>query len=419
MKRTVIIGIDGVPFEVMDDLSVNKTMPHFGTLREEGTFKKMRSSMPEVSSVSWSSIITGKNPGEHGIFGFTDLLEGTYTLSFPHFGKLKAPPFWKRDGTFVIINVPSTYPASPLKGVLVSGFISPDLEKAVYPPEYVKVLREVDYKIDVDTKKAQKSKELLFKELHDTLDSRMKACNYFWDKIDWDVFMIVFTGTDRLEHFLWDAYEDETHEYHKRFLQFFSRIDEAVRTIAERLHRNDSLIMVSDHGMEGITCSMHVNSFLEEKGFLIKGKDPRMGYNNIKEGTKAFALDPGRIYINKEGKYPRGCVPAAEEEDVINEVMEAFETLEKDGEKVIKKTYLKEQIYHGAYTGDAPDVVLLPSKGVNLKGGILSDAVFGTDSLTGKHTQENAFLYVKGDSFVREDPSVEDVVPLVQACMEW
>jgi len=419
-KRTVIIGIDGVPFRLIDDLSQNGTMPSFGTLLEEGVFKKMSSSIPEVSSVSWSSIITGKNPGEHGIFGFTDLLSNTYTLSFPHSGKLKQPPFWQKEGEFVIINVPSTYPASHLNGFLVSGFISPDLERAVYPSEYVDLLASFNYKIDLDTKKARKSEKLLFKELFETLESRIQVYRYFWDKFDWDVFMLVITGSDRLEHFLWQAYKDETHEYHKKFLEFFTNVDEIIKEIDQRLHRSDSLIIVSDHGMESTTCNINVNCHLEDTGFLVKGSNPRMGLNNIKKGTKAFALDPGRIYLNKKGKYPLGVISPEEEEQAIVELKDAFELLEKDGEKVIKNIYSKDQIYQGMYTDSAPDLVLLPNKGFNLKGGILPTRVFDTDVLQGKHTQEDAFLFVKSEqSRIPQKPSVEDVVPVLTHCMGW
>lgn len=413
--RTVIIGLDGVPFQLIDDLSSDSTMPYFKKLKEEGSLKKMNSSIPEVSSVSWSSIITGKNPGEHGIFGFTELLDKTYTLSFPHFGKLKAPPFWQRPGEYVIINVPSTYPASPLNGFLVSGFISPDLERAVYPPSYVRILKDYGYKIDVDTKKARKSRDLLFKELNESLESRMKICRYLWGKFNWDVFMIVFTGTDRLEHFLWDAYVDETHECHTRFLEFFTKIDGAVREIGEH-SKTDSLIILSDHGMEGIVSDVNVNHYLEEEGFLIRDKDPRMGYNNIREGTKAFALDPGRIYVNWEEKYPRGCVSPDEEKDLTQALIKAFESLKKDGKNVIRKIWKKNEIYHGEYIKNAPNLVLMPEKGFNLKGGILSDTVFDKNSLSGKHTQD-AFLYCRHD--LPENPSVEDVVPLLNSIMGW
>jgi predicted AlkP superfamily phosphohydrolase/phosphomutase len=418
-RRAVIIGIDGVPFGLLDSLSETQVMPWVGQLKTEGILQPMRSSVPEVSSVSWSSIITGKNPGEHNVFGFTDMIPGTYTLSFPHFGKLRAPPFWQNQGEFCIINVPSTYPAAALNGFLVSGFISPDLERAVYPPEHVNTLQEFNYKIDVDTRKARKYPNVLFKELFETLESRKKVYQYFWDRLDWDVMMVVFTGSDRLEHFLWDAYTDESHEYHTKFLEFFTKIDDAIKDIFQRLSKKDSVIMVSDHGMEQVSYNFNVNAFLEKEGFLIRGKDPKRGYNNIQKGTTAFALDPGRIYVNTS-KYPLGDVQPEHTESVLSELKNVFESLKKDGIPVIKNVWKKEDVYHGEYIKNAPDLVLLPNTGFNLKGGILPDSVFSTGELSGKHTYEDAFLYVRdADVSIPEDVSVEDVVPVLHQLMEW
>ncbi len=128
-KRAIIIGLDGVPFHLIDKFSNTGVMPETKKLIEKGVFKQMESSIPEISSVAWSSIITGKNPGEHGIFGYTDIPSGTYRLSFPNFNNLKATPFWQKDSTVksVIINVPSTFPVKPLNGVHISGFVSPEV----------------------------------------------------------------------------------------------------------------------------------------------------------------------------------------------------------------------------------------------------------------------------------------------------
>ncbi len=80
-KRTVLIGIDGVPYHLLETLSDQNIMPNLKDLRKQGLFTQMLSSIPEISSVSWSSIITGNNPGKHGIYGFNDMIPGTYTTS--------------------------------------------------------------------------------------------------------------------------------------------------------------------------------------------------------------------------------------------------------------------------------------------------------------------------------------------------
>lgn len=416
--KTVIIGLDGVPYKLLDSLSDKDIMPNFKDLKKEGVFKAMKSSLPEVSAVSWSSIITGKNPGEHGIYGFTDMLDGSYTISYHSSTKIKAPTFWQIDETkkYVVINCPATYPAQKINGVLITGFVSLDLGKAVYPRDYIKILKEMGYQVDIDVERAKSSNLILFKQLYVTLEARMKICMKLWNEMKWDLMMIVFTGTDRLEHFLWDAYEDERHEQHQQFLDYFRAIDNAIGEISSKISEGDNLLILSDHGMEGIKINVNLNTFLAEKGYLKIEDNPKRGYNCIQPGTRAFALDPSRIYLNKEGKYPRGSVAKSEEEQLIQELTELFYSLEWRGKKVVKRVFRKEEIYCGPYVNRAPDLVLLPENGFNLKAGLFRKEVFeDEDELSGKHNPE-AFLYVKGskaDEVVPEAPSLEDVLPII------
>ncbi|MBW3002143.1 alkaline phosphatase family protein [Candidatus Woesearchaeota archaeon] len=416
MGRIVIIGLDGVPFGLMDDLANRGIMPNFANLREKGTFKAMESAIPEISSVSWSSIITGVNPGEHGIFGFMDLIPGTYTLSFPNFNTIKAPTFWQKDNNkHVILNVPSTYPAKPMNGFHVAGFVALDLENAVYPKEYIPKLEELNYRIDVDSEKGHQSKELFMKDLFRTLEARHITAKHLWDDMDWQTFMYVITGTDRIGHFLWDAYENKEHEFHKQFLDYFKRIDEMIGEISNKMSDDDSLIMISDHGMGLTESNVYVNAVLREHNFLELEDADRINHNHMKASTKAFALDPGRIYLNKEGKYPKGTVKKEDEEKILQELTNVFQNLEKDGKKVIKKIFRKEDVYSGPYLDDAPDLILMANKGFNLRGTLAKKELFGTDIFTGMHTQDDAFLFVKTPKSIKipENPCVIDVVKIM------
>jgi len=408
-EKTVIIGIDGVPFHLIRDLAESGDMPNFASLIDEGHFSRMRSAIPEVSNVNWSSMVTGKNPGEHGIFGFTELIQGTYTVSFPDRRALKAEPFWKDDRRHIILNVPAMYPADDIDGVMVSGFVSPELERAVKPESALKYLKDIDYRVDVDSEKAHKSMRLFLDNLFETLEKRKKAYEHFWED-KWDVFMLVFTGSDRLEHFLWPAYEDGSHEYHEKFIDYFREVDKIIGDIVEKMGEDDRLIALSDHGMEQITENVNVNAHLEKHGFLKLGDKPEERYKNLAEGTKAFALDPGRIYINREGRYPSGEVNDGEE--LIDEIIEIFENLEYNGKKVIKNIRKKEEIYEGKYMDRAPDIVLTPSEGFNLKGGVKYDDIFEQNIFEGKHTEHNAFLFCNNHE-LPEDPVIEDVRKLI------
>ncbi len=409
--KKVIIGIDGVPISLIEDLVDRGRMPNFEALISEGELSRMRAAVPEVSNVNWSSIVTGKNPGEHGVFGFTDLIEGTYTINFPDRRALKSSPFWEDERKrYVILNVPATYPAPEINGTFVSGFVSPQLEKAVRPDSALDVLEKMDYQVDVDSEKAHKSKRLFLDQLFETLEKREKAYKHFWDE-KWDVFMLVFTGSDRLEHFLFDAYLDEDHEYHERFVEYFEEVDRIIGDIVEKLEEDDEVIMLSDHGMELIKENVNLNKVLEDEGLLKTGDEPSERYRNIREGTKAFVLDPGRVYLNKKGKYPRGEVDG-NEEALLDEITKIFEELRCDGEKVIEEVHRKDEIYSGDEVEKGPDLVLTPASGYNLKGSMKYESVFEQNVFKGKHTLRDAFLYSR-NSDLPEKPKVEDVRSLI------
>ena len=416
-SRVVIIGLDGMPYRLIKDLAENDVMPNTKAIIGNGIFRPMESSIPEISCVAWSSIITGANPGCHGVFGFTDIPLGTYRLSFPNYNDLKAPPFWKVDGggKSVIINVPFTYPANSLNGVLIAGFVALDLQKATYPPSLVPRLNEMGYQIDVDSDKAHKSLDLFLKDLDKTLQGRIAAYRYLWDKEDWQTFMLVFTGTDRLAHFLWDAYEDKSHRYHSAFLDHLHQIDRVVGEIGNKMNKTDSLLMLSDHGFELLEHDVYVNLFLAQAGFLKFKQSPPESLADIDYGTKAFALDPARIYVNLEGKYPRGSVKPEDRESVINELKSSFHSLKINDKQVVEQIYRKEEIYEGPYLDHAPDLVLLASKGINFKGSPKAQALFGRDIFTGKHSQKDAFLLVSNSSvdIVPNKLSVSDVVGIM------
>ena len=412
-NRNILLGIDGIPFELMDSLSDKGIMPNFKELKNSFYFKEMKSSIPHISSVSWSSIITGKNPGEHGIFGFSELIEGTYSLSYPNFNALKSKTFWhqQNEKKHVIINVPATYPAKNLNGVHIAGFVALDLEKAVYPKTCIPSLKKLDYVIDIDSSLAhQQSKDILFDELMKVLEIRKKTYHFFWDKLSWHNFMIVITSSDRFGHFLWNTYADSDNKWHSKAIQFFQKIDDFIGDMMDRLKENDNFIILSDHGMEETKQNMNLNTYLEQEGFL-KLSDKHKNYNRITKDTKAFVLDPGRVYLNKEGKYPNGSVVKSEEKDIIEDLKSIFYDLKYQNQKVIKKVHEKKEIYNGANVDKAPDLVILEQPGFCPKGGIGKTSIFERANLPGMHN-DSAFLFVN-KKISLESPTVQDVVGLI------
>lgn len=418
-SRTIIVGLDGVPFDMLRTLAQTGVMPNTRQLIDRGFFTPMRSSIPEISSVAWSSIITGANPAENGIFGFIDLVPGSYKLRFPNFTDLQARPFWEScPGQSVIINVPSTYPVRPMNGVHISGFVSIDINKSVHPPSLLPELQKLDYRLDVDSQKAHTDIDAFLDDLDKSLQARIKAYQYLWETYDFQAFMLVFTGTDRLMHFLYSAYDDPDDAHHGFFLDHFRKIDQAIGEIVGKLTDNDLLIMLSDHGFERLDADIYVNALLAREGFLSFKPNSDPAPTSIDTPTKAFALDPARIYLNRKGKYPAGSVAPDNSDACLKDLEDLFSSWEVNGRKVIKDIHRKQDVYAGPYLDQAPDLILIAEKGFNLKGSMASTKIAGKGPFTGKHTYPDAFLLV-GDADVFSDfpsqPTVTDAGKFIKS----
>ena len=122
--------------------------------------------------------------------------------------------------------------------------------------------------------------ELFLRDLDRTLEARIKTYRYLWKNFNWRTFALVFTGTDRLMHFLWDAYESENHRFHKDFLKHFQKIDTVIGQINQSIDPDDLFIMLSDHGFERLEKDIYVNYLLREEGFL-SFKDGNFSVNRI------------------------------------------------------------------------------------------------------------------------------------------
>jgi len=399
-KRVCVIGLDGVPHYLLLNLARKGVMPTARRLIESGHLHKMKASLPEISSVSWTNFMTGSNPGTHGIFGFTDFKKNSYDIRFPNYLDVKKERFWDLIGNqnkkCIVINQPSTYPARKINGVLISGFVAIDLAKAVYPFSIQHALEQLDYQIDIDTFKSREDHELLWRELHDTLKSRKKAFRYFW-KEDWDYFELVITGTDRLQHLLWNAYEDETHIYNQSFLDYYSEIDKFINEINTAFHKlsgsDEGFYLLSDHGFTAIEQEVYLNAWLEKENYLgFKTPSPK-DLTEISSSSRAFALDPSRIYLNLKDKFPNGTVKASEKNMLKQELTHKLEKLEYEGKKVIRKVFDTEEIYSGPYVQMGPDLIVLSEHGFDMKGSVKKKDIFGRSILHGMHTWDDAFFW--------------------------
>jgi predicted AlkP superfamily phosphohydrolase/phosphomutase len=417
-NRACVIGLDGVPFDLLLRLAEDGIMPEMCRLIRDGYLHRMKASLPEVSSVSWTSFMTGTNPGTHGIFGFTDLRENSYQIRFPNFLDVTVPTIWDRLGEkglkSIVINQPSTYPAKRIEGAMVAGFVAIELAKAVFPLSHLAPLEKMSYQIDIDTQKARQDHTILWKELNSNLDGGLRAFEYFWNQ-EWNFFEFVVTGTDRLHHYLWDASSDSTHPTHAAFLDYYRRVDELIGLIAGKFQELTGgikgLYLLSDHGFTGIVQEVYLNAWLRNAGYLEFDSLAANRLTDMAPGTLAFALDPNRIYINLKGRFPRGVVEKAERKALKSDISAALKELEFGGKRVVREVFDAEAIYSGPFAAQGPDLIVLAEHGFDIKGALGKKDVFGRSDLQGMHTWDDAFLWTSTNC--GSDFSISDVAAII------
>lgn len=426
-QRVCVVGLDGVPCSMIRRFIDEGVMPRMGEIARAGVLHDMTVSLPEISSVSWSTFMTGKNPGEHGIFGFTDLHAGTYTQSFPSFRDLKTDTIWDRIGEHqmrsVVINQPATYPARPIHGALVSGFVAVHLDKSVFPARYLRTLRDLDYEIDLDLEEVRNHPEVLFPKLHALLKVRERLMDALWDEEKWNLMQVVITGTDRLHHFLFDAYEDDAHPYYGAFRDYYRAVDGFVGRVYDRFAKDaeaKGFFILSDHGFCRTRVEVNINAVLAAHGYLAFTSPGATSLDAISERATAFALDPARIYLHKRGVYPRGGVAPDREDALLTELTERFTALTHDGERVIGHVFRGRDVYSGAEASRGPDLLLVPTPGFDLKGRVGAAEVVVPRRLQGMHTWEDAFFTTTRADLVPRDrvPTLIDIPRMILEALD-
>jgi predicted AlkP superfamily phosphohydrolase/phosphomutase len=432
--RVAFIGIDGVPFTLLDEHP--DEFPNVASLIDEGSAGPIDSIVPPESSACWPALTTGVNPGETGVYGFQDREVGSYDTYVPMGRDVQATRLWDRvsgDGRdATVLNVPVTFPPQRNVQRMVSGFLSPSVEKAAYPDDLADYLQSIDYAIDVNAKLGHDEDKTEFMEdAHRTIDARFEAFSHYIQEDDWDLFFGVFMTTDRVNHFLFKDYErlapgatgdteglkDENREL---FFEFYRKVDDYLGRIRSMLPDDVTLVVASDHGFTSLDYEVNCNTWLEENGWLSYASDDHDELGDIAEDARAYSLIPGRFYVNLEGREPGGSVPQAEYDSVRAELKAELEAWEgPDGTKVADRVVEKEAAFRGDHDDIAPDLVVVPNHGFDLKSGFKSkESVFSQGPRNGMHSFDNATLIVDDPDVAIEDADLFDIAPTILELME-
>jgi len=405
--RLVVIGLDGLPLSLARELCSQGRLPHLATLALSDKAHSLAAELPELSPVNWTSFYTAAGPEEHGVFGFTRLNPINYALEFVDATSVACPTVFDRLGerglVSKVINLPNTYPARPLRGMLVAGFVAPELRRAVFPPFLAAPLAAAGYRLEADTERGAKDPDFLLAELHATLAGRGKALDLLWPDLAWDLFVFVLTETDRLFHFLFPALRDAAHPLHADCLAFLTAWDRLLGDALDRyrcLPAPKRLMVLADHGFTELRHEVDLNAWLKNQGLLhLAEQDGRVRHeldaSSILPATQAFALDPSRIYIH-DRRFSRGSVAPAAAARLCARIKEGLEHLTWEGEPVIERVHEAAALYPGAierFGSLVPDLVCASRPGFDLKAKFDRNDIFGHFGRFGAHTASDAFFY--------------------------
>jgi len=421
--RVLVIGLDGTPLSFLKKKIDEGRLPNFRSLFAKGSLIETKSVHPTVSCVAWSTFMTGKNPAKHNIFGFIDRKPGTYSLYIPNSSHMSGKALWEvlsDQGRKVLsMGVPVTYPPRKVNGVLVAGFLAPKVDGATYPPEIAARLKQGGYELDIDPWRARENLDNCQPDIKRVFEARARNFMSLYGDDKYDFAIVHFMETDRLHHFMWRYMEEDDPKYGAQFMDVYSMIDEFIGRVDAEVGEDVNLFVMSDHGFCTLKKEIYINKFLEDRGYLVCKPEAKSLADIDPSRTKVFCLDPGRIYLNLEGREAAGIVKAGEYETLRDEVRrDLLELTDEEGVRVVREVLTREELYDGPNFKYAPDLVVNPVDGYDPKGAFGKDNLSGKGPIVGMHTYDDAMLFARGLDLKAEGAAVIDVTSTILDVMD-
>ncbi len=275
-SKVVLIGLDGATFDLIIPWATNNKLPNLRRFLEEGVSANLISTVPYFTPSAWTSIVTGKNPGKHGIYDFYVIKENK--LKVINSRQRKSEAIWnvlsKMNKKSIIINVPITYPPEEINGILISGMLTPGTDADfVHPKELKDYLLKEGYEIECNIHQV---KDLILKESFRITETRAKIALDLMQKFEWDLFMIVFMHLDRIQHRFWKYIDPKNSQhdfgkeekYRNTILECYQILDTIVGKFLEVIDKDVTIMIVSDHGFGPRYKTFFVNYWLTRSNLL-------------------------------------------------------------------------------------------------------------------------------------------------------
>jgi predicted AlkP superfamily phosphohydrolase/phosphomutase len=416
--KLFVIGLDAATIDIITPLIEEGLLPTFQTLCEKGAWGELTSTLHPLSPPAWTSFITGKNPGKHGIYDFVVHKPNSYELEYTYGGMRKGLSIWKllsiAGKRVVVLNVPMTFPPEPVNGVLISGFDSPGTDSDfAFPTSILEEITRAVGRYQLRDYPQGHNPDSFLEHIESLFDFRRKLTQFMMDNYEWDFFMMVFGELDVVQHAYWQ-YTDpafttvsktEREKYGHVIRDMYIKMDSALVELFSKLSEDTTILVMSDHGAGPCYKAVFINKWLEEKGLLTYADSKGKGYYlellkkihhtvkttipptglewmkrtfpTLREKVKSkivfsdidwaktkvwtFGRESTNLFINVKGKFPLGTVnPGSEYEDLKSWLIKALSSLvdTDTGESAVERIYRGEEVYHGDCMDNAPDLLV-------------------------------------------------------------
>jgi len=417
----VVFGWDAVSWDLIQPWIIEGSLPTLSGLMEAGSQATIRSTHIPVSPAAWTSIITGVNPGRHGVFDWYQRAEGSYAMEYVHTGRNQASPFWayfnEAGKTVGVVNLPMIYPSVPVDGFMISGMAAPgpDASGFSFPPELISEIEEKlgPYRMDEGVIFKTGQEQPYFDALLEWIEYQKQMVVYLLENEPVDILFFVFMQSDHVQHKFWRYQDPEFPGYDPdvdaawagAVRQVIMRLDEVLAEILAPLPKETSIMVLSDHGAGTNHGVFYVNQWLMRSGWLALKGDPAtrlklwlartdlvgkayrfasaaglsklallvskpardkvinsfLSLDDIDwSRTRAYASGSiGQITLNLKGREPQGLVQPEDAASVLQELSEQLAEIQHPdtGKPLINQITLRDDVFYGPLVEQGADLL--------------------------------------------------------------
>jgi predicted AlkP superfamily phosphohydrolase/phosphomutase len=375
--QLLIIGLDCMEPSLVFE-RWRSDLPNLSKLMEQGSYGRLESSIPAITVPAWSCMMSGRDPGELGIYGFRNRQNRGYqSMAISDGRAVREPRLWDLLGdagwTVATLSVPGTSPPYPVNGSMVSCFLTPSTEVPyTHPPELSDRIQTwmSDFLLDVPHFRSEDKAEIL-SNIYKLCDQRFTLAEKLIASDQPDFLMLVDMGVDRIHHSFWKPM-DPSHPQHipnspfaNAIHDYYSYIDDRIGQLLNHCDDQTAVLVVSDHGARSLVGGICVNEWLIQNGYLRIKESPDQPTsldaltidwdNTVAWGAGGYYA---RIFINVKGREPNGIVPLKDYEAIRSELAEKLAAIPgPDGQALTNTAYKPQQIYQRV-RGVAPDLLV-------------------------------------------------------------